>query len=157
IVKEPERRVDVLIDGSLFTSYIWREDLKKPVLYPINSARGTVITRGFPLMPRSGESVDHPHQVGLWLNYGDVNGVDFWNNSIYRSAEEMKHMGTIVQRKIVSAISGSGKGELRVRADWIMPDGRAALNEDTRFIFQGDSDSRSIDRITTLTATEQLV
>jgi hypothetical protein len=57
----------------------------------------------------------------------------------------------------VSAKNGSGKGELRVRADWIMPDGRVALNEDTRFIFRGDSDYRSIDRITTLTAAEQLV
>jgi hypothetical protein len=157
IVKEADRRVDILIDGSLFTSYIWRGDLKKPILYPINSARGTVITRGFPLMPRLGESVDHPHQVGLWLNYGDVNGADFWNSSIFRSAEEMKHMGAIVQRKIVSAKSGSGKGELRVTADWIMPNGRVALNEDTRFIFRGDSDSRSIDRITTLTAAERLV
>ena len=39
-------------------------------------------SRGFPLEPRPGERVDHPHpQRGSWLNYGSVNGVDFWNNS----------------------------------------------------------------------------
>src|SRR3954471_18832746 len=65
VAKEADRRVDIFIDGTPFTSYIWPADLKKPVLYPINSARGTVVTRGFPLEPRPGESVDHPHQVGL--------------------------------------------------------------------------------------------
>ena len=40
-----------------------------------------MVTRGFPLEPRPGERVDHPHHVGLWFNHGDVNGVDFWNNS----------------------------------------------------------------------------
>ena len=25
------------------------------------------------MAPREGERTDHPHQMGLWLNYGDVN------------------------------------------------------------------------------------
>ena len=80
-VKEAERRVDVTIDGQPFTAYVWPTSLKKPVLYPIRTAKGTLVTRGFPLDPRPGERVDHPHHVGLWFNYGDVNGIDFWNNS----------------------------------------------------------------------------
>ena len=79
--KEAERRVDILVDGKPFTSYIWPTTLKKPVLFPIRTAKGTLVTRGFPLEPRAGERVDHPHHVGLWFNYGDVNGIDFWNNS----------------------------------------------------------------------------
>ena len=79
--KEADRRVDVLVDGKPFTSYIWPTTLKKPVLFPIRTAKGTLVTRGFPLEPRAGERVDHPHHVGLWFNYGDVNGIDFWNNS----------------------------------------------------------------------------
>ena len=51
--------------GKPFTSYVWPERLAKPVLYPIRTARGTIVTRGFPLDPRPGERVDHPHQVGL--------------------------------------------------------------------------------------------
>ena len=78
---DADRRVDVVIDGQPFTSYIWPEALTKPVLYPLRTEKGTAVTRGFPLDPRPGERTDHPHHVGLWLSYGDVNGVDFWNNS----------------------------------------------------------------------------
>src|SRR6476619_4745428 len=78
---EQRRRVDVVIEGKAFTSYIWPESLAKPVLYPVRTAKGTVVTRGFPLEPRAGERVDHPHQAGIWFNYGNVNGFDFWNNS----------------------------------------------------------------------------
>ena len=78
---EGAERVDVSVDGRPFTAYVWPQRLAKPVLYPIRTAGGALVTRGFPLDPRPGERVDHPHQVGLWLNYGDVNGVDFWNNS----------------------------------------------------------------------------
>ena len=51
-VNESARRVDVTIDGKPFTSYIWPGTLKKPVLYPLRTAQGTPITRGFPLDPR---------------------------------------------------------------------------------------------------------
>ena len=34
--------------------------------------------------PKTGERIDHPHHMGHWFNYGDVNGLDFW---IYRSNE----------------------------------------------------------------------
>lgn len=81
VVHEPERRVDISIDGKPFTSYIWPTTLKKPVLYPLRTAEGTVITRGYPLEHRAGERIDHPHHAGLWFNYENVNGIDFWNNS----------------------------------------------------------------------------
>ena len=44
-VNESARRVDVTIDGKPFTSYIWPTTLKKPVLYPIRTAKGTLVTR----------------------------------------------------------------------------------------------------------------
>ena len=49
IANEQERRVDITIDAQPFTSYIWPTTLKKPVLYPLRTARGTIITRGYPL------------------------------------------------------------------------------------------------------------
>ena len=77
ITNEKNKSVDVMIDGKLFTSYIYPDDLDKPVLYPFFTSKGTVITRGFPRDPRPGERIDHPHHVGIWFNYGDVNGLDF--------------------------------------------------------------------------------
>jgi len=152
-----EARVDVRIDGQPFTSYVWPQSLKKPVLYPIRTAGGTLVTRGFPLEPRPGERVDHPHHVGLWLNYGNVNGVDFWNNSESRPPEEQARMGTIRHRAVRAASGGSARGELDVSMDWLMPDGHRIIAEATSFVFRGGPGSRTIDRITTLTADERVV
>lgn len=157
VPNEAARRVDVLIDGQPFTSYIWPESLMKPVLYPLHAADGTLVTRGFPLDPRAGERVDHPHQVGLWLSYGDINGIDFWNNSTARTAEEKAHMGTTVQRRIVSTKNGRDSGELVVETDWLGPDKKTLLHEQTRFVFHTGPGLRAIDRITTLTALDQRV
>jgi len=148
-----ERRVDVLVDGKPFTSYAWPERLAKPVLYPIRTARGTFVTRGFPLDPRPGERVDHPHQVGFWFNHGDVNGVDFWNNSEALEPEERAKMGTIRHDEVVAAASGS-PGRLVTRASWVMPGGGTALAERTTWIFRGGADWRSIERRTVLTASD---
>jgi methane monooxygenase PmoA-like len=149
---EAGRRVDVTIDGKPFTSYIYPTTLKKPTLFPLRTAKGTVVTRGYPLEPRKGERVDHPHHVGLWLNHGDVNGLDFWNNSDAIPPAQAPKMGTILHRRVVSAKSGADAGELTVEMDWVKPDGTPLLREHTQFVFRGGADSRTIDRITTLTA-----
>ncbi|MGC1616140.1 MAG: DUF6807 family protein, partial [Candidatus Acidiferrum sp.] len=149
VVNEQARRVDISIDGKPFTSYIWPTTLKKPVLYPLSTANGTIITRGFPLEHRPGERIDHPHHAGLWFNYENVNGIDFWNNSDAIKADRAPKMGTIVQRAILSAKSGSQEGELDVEADWVNFEKKVLLNERTHFVFRGGPDFRSVDRITT--------
>src|SRR5215468_354645 len=95
---EADRRVDISVGGQHFTSYIWPTTIKKPVLYPLRTAKGVVISRGYPLDPRPGERVDHPHHVGLWFNYGNVGGYDFWNNSDAIPAAEAGKYGHIVHR-----------------------------------------------------------
>lgn len=151
------KRVDVLIDGQPFTSYTWTDQLKVPTLYPILAASGTPITRGFPLEPRPGERVDHPHHAGLWLNYGDVNGVDFWNSSSVLPPAEQAKMGTVLHRRIVKASGGPDRGELEVEMDWIMPDGQKILSETTSYVFRGEAGRRMIDHTTTLTALDKEV
>jgi Methane oxygenase PmoA len=154
---ESARRVDVSINGKPFTSYLWPESLSKPVLFPVRAADGNIVTRGFPLDPRPGERVDHPHHAGLWFNYGNVNGFDFWNNSTAIKPEDAPKMGNVVHRHIVSAKSGKDQGELVVECDWITGKQQLVLRERTRLIFRGDAQSRSIDRITALTAQSEKV
>jgi hypothetical protein len=156
-VNEAAQRVDITIDGKPFTSYIWPSTLKKPVLYPIRTAKGTLVTRGFPLDPRPGERVDHPHHVGLWLNHGNVNGLDFWNNSDAIKKEDAPKMGTIFHRRIVEAKGGADAGRLVVETAWMTPDNKQLLKETTTFVFRGGADARTIDRTTTLTALDQKV
>lgn len=149
---EQQQRVDVTIQGKPFTAYIYPGTIKKPVLYPLLTSSGTAITRGFPLETRPGERIDHPHHVGLWFNYGDVNGLDFWNNSDSIAPEKREGYGTIRHVKVNKISNGKDKGELDVTMEWLIPDGKPMLREDTRFVFSGDEQTRIIDRITTLTA-----
>ncbi len=160
VVLDDQQRVDVTIDGALFTAYVYHDSiatLKKPVLYPIRTAGGQDITRGYPFERRAGERVDHPHHIGHWLNYGDVNGFDFWNNSDAVPEERRPRMGVIRHRAVVEALGGDERGVLEVEADWLTPTETRLLHERTRFVFSGDEHSRLIDRITTLTALDQRV
>jgi hypothetical protein len=150
-----EKRVDITVDGKPFTSYIYPEEIKKPSLYPLRTTDGSFVTRGWPLDPRAGERVDHPHHVGMWLNYGDVNGLDFWNNSTNISAEKKGKYGSIVHRSVNKMSADNNKAVLDVTADWQKPDGTNLLREDTRFIFSGSGDLRTIERITKLTALKE--
>jgi Methane oxygenase PmoA len=152
VAREDQRRVDILVNGQPFTSYIWPPTLAKPVLYPLRSAHGTVVTRGYPLELRPRERTDHPHHAGMWFNYGSVNGIDFWNNSDAINPQDKPKMGTIHQRKIIEARSGEDQGELAVETDWNTADQKTLLKEHTRLVLRGDATTRTIDRITTLTA-----
>src|SRR6266566_6595576 len=157
VPNDAQRRVDVLVDGKPFTSYIYPTTLKKPTLYPVRSASGAVVTRGWPLEPRPGERVDHPHQVGLWFDHGDVNGLDFWNNSDAIPPARAAKMGTILHRAVRRAEGGPDEGVLEVTAEWVNYQGKPLLREDTRFVFRAADGLRGIDRITTLTALGQAV
>ena len=157
IPDEQARRVDIVIDGIPFTSYIWPNTLKKPVLYPLRTAKGTIVTRGFPLEPRPGERTDHPHHAGLWLNYENVNGLDFWNNSAAIKPDEAPKMGTILHRRILSTKSGAQQGKLGVEADWVSSDRKVLLHERTQFVFRGGPTFRSVDRVTALIALDDKV
>jgi len=157
IPNEAADRVDISIDGQPFAAYIWPTKLAKPVLYPLRTAKGTLVTRGYPVEPRPGERVDHPHHAGLWFNYGNVNDIDFWNNSEAIKPEDLGKMGTIHQRSIVAAKSGSKQGELEVETDWMTADHEVVLKERTRFVFRGGPSFRSVDRMTTLQALAEKV
>ncbi|PWG79596.1 DUF6807 domain-containing protein [Pararcticibacter amylolyticus] len=154
---EKEKRIDILIGGQPFTSYIWPDNIKKPVLYPVLTAAGNPVTRGWPLQPRPGERVDHPHHIGVWFNFGDVNGYDFWNNSDQAARDHKGPFGTIRHKKVNKIVSGKDKGELDVTMEWFPGEKKAVLRENTKFIFSGNDSIRIIDRITTLTALDEKV
>lgn len=153
--KPSDKMVEVKIGGTLFTNYFYpgKDVLKKAVLYPVLSPKGTIITRGWPLHPRKNERVDHPHHVGVWLNYESANGHDFWNNSVeVEKAKDPRTFGTIVHTGITKIKSGKKQGELIVTADWLDKNGDKMLEETTRFVFEGNATTNIVDRITTLKA-----
>jgi hypothetical protein len=152
-VNDSEKKVDILFDGKLFTSYIYPESIMKPVLWPVISPGGNMLTRSYPMKNKEGDRTDHPHHVGVWLNYGDVNGLDFWNNSEAIPPKKKDNYGQIYHRSIEKAKGGENKAELVTKAEWKSPDNEKMLDEETRFIFRQEEDNiRIIDRETTLKA-----
>jgi hypothetical protein len=157
VVQVPkEKRVDIIIGGRPFTSFLYGDSIEKPVLYPLRTFNGTVVTRGFPLNPQPGDPTDHPHHLGLWFNFENVNGLDFWNNSYAIPKEKKSSYGWIKTDKIVET-SGGDKGTLTYRAKWTNEQGDVLLNEATKYEFSGEGNLRIIDRTTKLTANTDVV
>jgi Methane oxygenase PmoA len=157
VANEANRRVDITIDGKPFTSYIWPQSLKKPVLYPLIDDSGTTVSRGYPLEPRPNERVDHPHHAGMWFNYGNVNGFDFWNNSDAIKTADQPKMGSIHHDKILSTKSGANSGELVVTSTWTTGTGKDILKQTTKYVFSQHNGQRTIDQTITLTALDKAV
>lgn len=151
VKNEREKKVDILIGQKPFTSFLYPDTLEKPVLYPIYAANGTIVTRGFPLNPTPGDPTDHPHHIGLWLNFENVNSLDFWNNSYAISPEKKSNYGWIKTDRILETTSGA-KGILSYHANWTDQNKHILLEETTRFELSGNQHLRIIDRTTVLKA-----
>jgi hypothetical protein len=152
VEKKDKSGIDVLYNGKLLTAYCFSDSIMKPFLYPVNTLEGVTITRGYPIAPRKGDRTDHPHHVGLWMNYESVNGLDFWNNSTAIPANRKDKYGTIKHDKILQQSVNNDKVTLVVSANWIRPDGKIILNEKTTYDFAVNDNQFFIDRTTTLTA-----
>jgi hypothetical protein len=121
VFQQDSGKVDVLIEGQPFTTYHF-EGYKKPIFFPLRAASGTVVTRGYPMIPDlPGETKDHPHHKGLWFTHGEVNGVDYWSES--------DKTGKIVHRKFHLLKSDPKVGVLKSENDWITPEGKVILKE----------------------------
>jgi hypothetical protein len=151
-----ENRVDIVIGSTLFTRFLYPDSLEKPVLFPIYDAANTLVTRGFPMNPRPGEPTDHPHHLGLWFTYENVNGLDFWNNSYAIPAEKKSLYGWIKTDRILEMTSGP-IGVLRYHANWVNQQNQVLLEETTRFEFSGSGQERMIDRFTDLKASADIL
>jgi hypothetical protein len=141
----------VLVDNKPFTSFLYEDSFPKPILFPIIAPGGITVTRGYPLQPREGEPTDHPHHTGLWFNYENVNGLDFWNNSFAISPEKKSQYGSIRTLPDVQTNDGK-KGVLIYNAMWVDVADHPLVEEVTQYGFTGNENYRVIDRMTTLVA-----
>jgi hypothetical protein len=148
------RKVEVGVGGTLFPCFIYPENLEKQCLYPILTPSGKFVTRGYPLDNRPFERVDHPHHVGLWFNFGDVNKLDFWNNSFAIKPADKPRYGTILFRGLYAL--DESRGRLAFLTDWVDVQGKVLMKEEAQYLFAGEGNIRSIERITVLKAVEKV-
>ena len=147
-----QKKVSVLYDGRLLTAYCYFDSTEKPVLFPVKTLSGVTVTRGYPVAPREGERTDHPHHLGIWLNYESVNGLDFWNNSTAIAKEKLAHYGSIRHQKLLSSSGKGDKASLSASSQWVDHGGKVLLDEVTDFQFSVSGKDFIIDRTSTLTA-----
>ncbi|MBA2500745.1 MAG: PmoA family protein [Chitinophagaceae bacterium] len=147
-----KKRIDILFNGNLLTAYNYEDSLKKPVLFPINTLDGITVTRGWPMQPRAGERTDHPHHIGMWMNYESVNGLDFWNNSTAIAPEKRNMYGNIRHDQLMEQKAKEDSAVLVVAASWLDPGGNVLLKEHTTYTFTAKSKQFFIERNSTLTA-----
>jgi hypothetical protein len=158
IISRPgDKRADITYNGQLITSYCYYDSIAKPFLYPVNTIDGITVTRGYPIAPRVGERTDHPHHVGIWLNYESVNGIDFWNNSTAIAADKKHLYGTIRHEKIERTSKSANKAQLVATSNWYNNQGAHFLKERTIYDFTVQNNVVIIDRTTTLTALSEPV
>ncbi len=154
---ESYQQIQVWANDQLLTAYHYSDTLEKPFLYPVNTLAGKILSRGFPYEPRVGERTDHPHHVGIWMNYGNVNGIDYWNNSFAKRNSAKKSYGVIRHREVVNMKERDESVSFLVRMDWLDTDGTTLLTEEATFTIRNTENTYSISRISTLTAQEKRV
>jgi hypothetical protein len=143
-----------ILAGADSLALFWYDDtLRKPYLHQVHAPGGQVITRGYPLLTRPEDTTDHPHQVGIWFTYEDVNGTDYWNNSAWPQPNRAGQLGAIVIDSILQKQAGN-PATLRYIARWKDKIGNALLREETTLHFGIAKNSYIINRQTTLTALE---
>ncbi len=124
---EKQDKIEVLIDGNMVTRYIFTDSLTKPVLFPILSPSGTVMTRQYPFARVEGERTDHKHHTGLFFTFDGANGEGFWNNSSI--PQKIKHI------KVKEMQGGTGQGVLSTVIHWMDSTGQAMLVEERKMTF----------------------
>ncbi len=144
-----ENQIDILVDGKLFTTYLYKPDLTKPVLYPVHSPSGIVVNRGYPLIEIEGESRDHPHHAGIWFACDEVNENKFWNTK--EPPPQIKHI------KVVKMKGRKSKGTLSVVLHWVSVKGQILLEENRIMVFYPWDSMYAIDFSITLTAKDTTI
>jgi hypothetical protein len=140
-------QVDVRIGGRPFTTYAFDPSVAKPYVFPLRSAQGTLVTRGFPMTPDiAGEDHDEPHQRAMYFAHGDINGFDFWGEAAFPkwSDHTAATFGRTVFRTLDDIQGGAEGGSLQATFDLVTPIGTIA-EEVQSYRFSGDAQSRTID------------
>ena len=138
-------KIDILIGGNLITTYRYGSELTKPILYPVKSPSGIVLTRRFPFEIIPGESNDHPHHMGIFFAYDKVNNDGFWNNTT--SPPQIKHIKTTKMEN----------GQLSTISHWVGKSGKTLLEEKRDMVFSAEANQYTIDFNITLTAQDEKI
>ena len=145
-LQKHDDKIDVLIDGKLFTSYLIKSGAK-PILFPVIGPTGAEVTRGYPMRDvAEGERNDHVHHRSFWFTHGDVNGISFWH--------ENGNNGEIIHQEFTKTEADGKTAVIATKNNWVGPDGNVLCTDQRTFTFGTWGDGRYVDAELTVTAGE---
>src|SRR5436305_10137343 len=109
--------ISIEVNGQPFSDFYMGSKYPKPFLAPLRSATGLIVTRKYPMEKVEGETRDHQHHRGLWIGYGEISGINFWENEFKYASGQPKNfdpakLGRVVLRKVNEAKSGNKNGTI---------------------------------------------
>lgn len=144
--------LQIKFEGNYVTTLNLADSLYKPFFWPVNTLNGISVTRGYPFKPQKGEPVDHPHQTGIWFNYGNVNDLDFWNNSNAIPPEKKQNYGRIETDSFHIIKNNSPVASFEVYSTWRNFKGEKMISEKTVFTLEAFNSAWALTRNTRLMA-----
>ncbi|MBV8071319.1 MAG: PmoA family protein [Acidobacteriaceae bacterium] len=151
--------VSITINGQPFSNLYIGAEHTTPFLAPLRSPDGAIVSRRFPMETVPGESRDHPHHRGLWIGYGDVNGINFWETEPESTTSKGNPpvKGKVVLRHLDALEPGKQSGRVIATFEWQAPGGGDILEERRTMTFYAARDVRRIDIEAVFTARQEAV
>ena len=135
-IEVTEELASIKYQGERFTDYHFKQG-SKPFLWPVIGPSGEPLTRSFPMEKVPGEDNSHPHHRSIWFGHGDVNGINFWNESTPTS-------GRIQHRRFIRN-EGGEEAILTSINDWIAPNEQVLCEEFRTLTFRAGAGWHAID------------
>ena len=123
------KALKVLINGQLFTQYVYDDAFMKPYLGPVYTSAGN----GESFTRLDLVTQEHPHQRSVFVAVGDVNGVDFWNE------KGGAHHGREVAGVPQVLANGAAYARFTAQNIWTSDEDKPFLQEQRTFTFYNQS------------------
>lgn len=116
-------QIDISINGSFFTSYIFSQDGKYPFFYPVNGPSGASVT--------SMRNSNYPHHSSLFFGIDKLNEGNYWQEGLDR--------GQIVSVKADIIENDGERVVIENECIWIRPGANAPIKDTRRIIISAPS------------------
>lgn len=138
--QEGTNKVIVVINGGIFTRYLYSKDLMKPYFYPLIGPYGKTLVQDAP--------DDHLHHHALWWGHDGVNGHQLYHE--FRGEGRQKH------NKFLALFGGPVLGQITAVIDWVTPKDELLIKETrTMRIYNLPHDYRYVDIVSRLHAIDK--
>lgn len=125
-------RLTVTVDDRPLAVYVFADpEIPRPYFAHVHAPTGKQVTRNHPPIEGT-DATDHATMhPGLWLAFGDLDGVDYWRNK-----------GQIVHRRFLAPpIGGRGQGSFTEEKEYLRPDGSVVCTELFQCTFSVQADA----------------